>query len=55
MKVKSIQGKIFPTSPFDFSKSMNFMNMFAPSNGEQTLNEQSFTKAVYIKDQTIGF
>jgi len=55
MKVKIIQGKIFPTSPFDFSKSMNFMNMFAPSNGEQILNEQYFTKAVYIKDQTLGF
>jgi DNA-3-methyladenine glycosylase II len=55
MKVKIIQGKIFPTSPFDFSKSMNFMNMFTPANGEQTINEQSFTKAVYIKDQTLGF
>lgn len=55
MKVKIIQGKIFPTSPFDFSKSMNFMNMFTPSNGEQILNEQSFTKAVYTKDQTLGF
>ena len=55
MKVKSIQGEIFPTSPFDFSKSINFMNMFTPSKGEQILNEQSFTKAVYIKDQTLGF
>ena len=35
MKVKSVQGKIFPISPFDFSKSINFMNMFAPTNGEQ--------------------
>ncbi len=55
MKVKTIQGKIFPTSPFDFSKSINFMNMFTPSKGEQLLNEQSFTKAVYIKDHTLGF
>ena len=55
MKVKSIKGKIFPTSPFDFSKSINFINMFTPSEGEQILNEQSLTKAVYIKDQTIGF
>ena len=55
MKVKSIEGKIFPTSPFDFSKSVNFMNMFTPTKDEQTLNNQSFTKAVYIKDQTLGF
>ena len=55
MKVKSIQGKIFPTSPFDFSKSINFMNMFTPTNGEQTFNDQSFTKALYLKDQTVAF
>ncbi len=55
MKVKSIHGKIFPTSPFDLSKSINFMNMFTPTNGEQTLNEHSFTKAVYLDDQTLAF
>ena len=31
------------------------MNMFTPTKGEQTLNNQSFTKAVYIEDQTLGF
>lgn len=55
MKVKSVQGKIFPISPFDFSKSINFMNMFTPTNGEQTFNDQSFTKALYLKDQTLAF
>ncbi len=55
MKVKSIQGKIFPTSPFDFSRSINFMNMFTPTDGEQTFNDQSFTKAIYLKDQTLAF
>lgn len=44
MKVKSVQGKIFPISPFDFSKSINFMNMFAPTNGEQTFNDQSLPR-----------
>jgi DNA-3-methyladenine glycosylase II len=55
MKVKSVQGKIFPISPFDFSKSINFMNMFALTNGEQTFNDQSFTKALYLEDQTLAF
>ena len=55
MKVKTIQGKIFPTSPFDFSKSINFMNMFPPTTGEQTSDNQSFTKAIYLKDQTMAF
>ena len=32
------------------------MNMFTPSKGEQLLKcKQSFTKAVYIKDRTVGF
>jgi DNA-3-methyladenine glycosylase II len=55
MKVYSIQGKLFPEAPFDFSKSMNFMNMFAPTSGEQTINDLSFTKAVYLEDQTLAF
>jgi DNA-3-methyladenine glycosylase II len=55
MKVKCIQGKIFPTSPFDFSKSIDFINMFTPTSGEQTLNNQIFTKAVYLHDQTLAF
>ena len=55
MKVKSVHGKLLPAAPFDFSKSINFMNMFSPTGGEQTLNDLSFTKAVYIEDQTMAF
>jgi len=31
------------------------MNMFAPTGGEQTLKDLSFTKAVYLEDQTVAF
>ena len=55
MKVQSVHGKLFPVHPFDFSKSVNFMNMFTPTSGEQTLKDLSFTKAVYIEDQTMAF
>ena len=55
MKVNSIEGKLFPKSPFDFSKSINFMNMFYPTEDEQTLEDLSFTKAVYLEDQTMAF
>jgi DNA-3-methyladenine glycosylase II len=55
MNVNSIKGEIYPISPFDFSKSINFMNMFNPSVGEQTTNNHSFTKAVYLDDQTMAF
>ncbi len=55
MKVNSIHGEIYPISPFDFSKSINFMNMFHPSEGEQTTTNYSFTKAVYLEGQTMAF
>ena len=55
MKVNSIKGKLFPTPPFDFSKSINFMNMFYPTEGEQTFDDLSFTKAIYLEDQTVAF
>jgi len=53
--VQSVHGKLVPVHPFDFSKSINFMNMFSPTSGEQTLHDLSFTKAVYIEDQTMAF
>jgi DNA-3-methyladenine glycosylase II len=55
LKVKTFQGKLFPIAPFDFSKSINFMNMFYPTSGEQVTKDSSFTKAVYLHDQTIAF
>jgi len=55
MNLNTVQGKIFPTSPFDFSKSINFMNMFTPTEDEQTTKELSITKAVYLEDRTIAF
>lgn len=29
--------------------------MFAPTGGEQSINDLSFTKAVYMEDQTLAF
>jgi hypothetical protein len=55
MKVKIIQGKIFPTSPFDFSKSINFMNMFTPTNGEQTFNESILYQGFVFRRSNLGF
>lgn len=55
MKLNTIQGKIFPVPPFDFSKAISFMNMFTPTMEEQTFDELSFTKAIYLKDQTLAF
>lgn len=55
MRLHSIQGKLFPATPFDFSKSLNFMGMFAPAEGEQTVTGFSFTKAVYLENKILAF
>ncbi len=55
MELHKIQGKLFPTPPFDFSKSLSFTRMFTPAKGEQTISDLSLTKAIYIEDQTIAF
>lgn len=55
MKLHTLQGKLFPIPPFDFSKSLNFADMFTPAGGEQFILGLSFTKAVYLENQTLGF
>ncbi len=50
-----MQGKLFPTPPFDFSKSLHFAGMFAPTEGEQSISDASFTKAIYLGNQTLAF
>jgi len=51
----SLQGKLFPKTPFDFSKSLNFLGMFIPMGGEQVISRLSFTKAVYLENRTLAF
>ncbi|HML04207.1 MAG TPA: DNA-3-methyladenine glycosylase [Methanobacterium sp.] len=55
MELHEIQGKLFPIPPFDFSKSLSFTSMFTPTEGEQTISDLSFTKAIYLEDQTLAF
>ncbi len=55
MNLEIVQGKLFPVSPFDFSKSIQFMNMFTPTVDEQTVENLSFIKAVYHKNRTMAF
>ena len=44
-----------PVAPFDFHKSLNFLQGFAPTKGEQIATMQGLTKAVRIQQQTIAF
>lgn len=55
MILHSLQGELFPKAPFDFSKSLDFVGMFSPSEGEQTVSGLSFTRAIYQENQTLAF
>ncbi len=46
---------LIPVSPFDFNKSLNFLGLFAPMQGEQTITASALTKAVYVDVQIITF
>ncbi len=48
-------GYITPTAPYDFTKSLNFLGFFSPTQGEQDVTEQVLTKAVYVDGQLIAF
>ncbi|GAC1354805.1 MAG: DNA-3-methyladenine glycosylase [Ktedonobacteraceae bacterium] len=48
-------GYITPIAPYDFTKSLNFLGFFSPTQGEQSMTEQALTKAVYVDGQLIAF
>jgi DNA-3-methyladenine glycosylase II len=48
-------GKLIPTSPFDFDKSLNFLGVFMPTKHEQTVSSHTLTKAISIDGQTVVF
>src|SRR5258707_14373545 len=48
-------GYLSPVAPFDFAKSLGFVEMFAPNAGEQLLAAQRLTKAVMIGGQPLAF
>jgi DNA-3-methyladenine glycosylase II len=48
-------GTLFPTPPFDFDKSLNFLGVFMPTKQEQTISSHTLTKAITIDRQTIVF
>src|SRR3989454_1289383 len=49
------EGFLSPKSPFDFSKSLDFLRDFPPMRDDQKIDEFSLTRAVCIGGQTVGF
>ena len=62
MTLHCLQGELFPRFPFDFSKSLDLVaksldlvGMFAPSEGNRRVSDLSFTRAIYLENQTLAF
>jgi len=51
----SEEGFLSPKSPFDFSKSLDFLRAFPPMREDQKIDEVSLTRAVCTGGQTVVF
>lgn len=49
------QGTLVATAPFDFQKSLAFIENFEPMEGEQVVTATSFTKAIAMQGYTVAF
>ena len=48
-------GMFAPVAPFDFARSLAFLGMFPPTQGEYTIADGSWTRAIMLHGQTIVF
>ena len=55
MSLYTISGELSPSAPFDFGKSLDFVGMFGPTAGEQSLAERMITKAVIVGGRPVVF
>ncbi len=53
--LSSEEGFLTPRSPFDFSKSLDFLAEFTPMRDDHSIDEQSLTRAVSFGGQAIVF
>jgi len=51
----STSGSLTPTAPFDFGKSLHFINGFGPMAGDQAVGGRVLTKAVFVGGEPIVF
>jgi hypothetical protein len=49
------RGRITPTPPFEFDRSLSFIERFTPAEGEQTVEDGVLTKAIRTAGQTLTF
>src|SRR5438105_5828787 len=46
---------LHPTPPFDFNKTLDFLEGFSPTRGEQSLTARVLTKAIWVAGQVVVF
>src|SRR5205809_120435 len=49
------EGFLTPKPPFDFAKSLDFLDAFTPMRDDHQIEEQSLTRAVAVGGQTVVF
>lgn len=55
MTLHTMTGKLYPTAPFDFSHALHFLGKFRPMMGQQTIEDASLTKAIFINGKIALF
>jgi DNA-3-methyladenine glycosylase II len=55
LSLYSFESTLKPVAPFDFSKSLEFLSDFSPTQNEQEVKSGTFTKAVQTKGITVAF
>ncbi|QBD79626.1 DNA-3-methyladenine glycosylase 2 family protein [Ktedonosporobacter rubrisoli] len=54
-QLSTVSGELFPQEPFDFNKTLAFLQAFPPTAGEQALAPATLTKAVSIHGRAVAF
>lgn len=55
MSLYTLTGKLCPTAPFEFNYALNFLGKFRPMMGQQTIEDESLSKAFYVSDKIALF
>jgi DNA-3-methyladenine glycosylase II len=54
-QLHTVTGSLSPTPPFDFARSLDFLDGFSPTRAEQSLAAGTLTKAILVAGQAVVF
>jgi DNA-3-methyladenine glycosylase II len=53
--ISTVEGTLPARPPFDFSRTLDFLQTFPPTSGEQTISDGALTKAVTLGGRAVAF